>query len=374
MTSGMNKADTPMPNTLSEDLRNHTMEQVNVHQLVKDLRQHSALYYWADLLLCASIFWTAIAMGTLYVAWWPLVLVVGSLALYRMAMFTHEIAHFGKSVLPGFGFAWNVLCGVPVLMPAFMLKSHVDHHAVQNFGTARDPEYLPFAAHPFLRKTFLRSSFLVAFVLFLRSFAIVPLAWFTPSVRRLLRQRMTFMTMHTSYEAGKFQRLTKHDVAWEITTVVWIWGLVSLVVIGALSWYGVALLFACMTLANVLNAWRTLHAHRYESTGHPTNGLAQVSDSTTFDMYWLIGELLCPVGQRFHAAHHLLPYLPYHALRKAHERLLHTNWQGQEAYANTLRNTFKVDLNLQFSLLKISLKIEKNHLFKKIIKYLIKKT
>jgi hypothetical protein len=65
--------------------------------------------------------------------------------------------------------------------------------------------------------------------------------------------------------------------------------------------------------------------------------------------------LLCPVGLRFHALHHLFPGLPYHNLEKAHGRLstalpvssdyhlsnLHSVWQGWREL-RTRKNTVKL--------------------------------
>ena len=35
----------------------------------------------------------------------------------------------------------------------------------------------------------------------------------------------------------------------------------------------------------------------------------------------LIAEIWAPVGLRYHALHHLMPSMPYHALPEAHRRL-----------------------------------------------------
>jgi fatty acid desaturase len=79
-----------------------------------------------------------------------------------------------------------------------------------------------------------------------------------------------------------------------------------------------------------------LHAHKYASAGRSMDAAAQLRDSTTFTLPALLGELLCPVGQRFHAAHHLFPYLPYHALAEAHRRVLASEWVGLEDYRHTM--------------------------------------
>lgn len=127
-----------------------------------------------------------------------------------------------------------------------------------------------------------------------------------------------------------------HELSEVITTfIAWAW--VLLTVFQPLPWVLPLSSLTCMMLANLLNGWRTLHAHAYISTGQATDALGQLRDSTTFQLPAWLGELVAPVGQRFHAAHHLFPYLPYHALAEANRRLRGSNWVHREAYLHTLR-------------------------------------
>ena len=48
---------------------------------------------------------------------------------------------------------------------------------------------------------------------------------------------------------------------------------------------------------------------------------AQYLDSVNVPPPGTLPELWAPVGLRYHATHHLLPGLPYHALGEAHRRL-----------------------------------------------------
>jgi fatty acid desaturase len=48
----------------------------------------------------------------------------------------------------------------------------------------------------------------------------------------------------------------------------------------------------------------------------------QLLDSINLRGLPILTVLLAPVGLRFHALHHHLPYLPYHSLGRVHRRLL----------------------------------------------------
>ena len=170
---------------------------------------------------------------------------------------------------------------------------------------------------------------------------LVPVAWFSGAWRIYLRERMTFMAMHSDFRSGPKTALCVPEALAELGTTVWVWGLLTTTVMGLVAWQFLAVLFVCMTLATALNSWRTVQAHRYTGDGRAMDFAAQVRDSTTFNGHCLLDELLAPVGQRFHAAHHLLPYLPYHALPQAHRRLCPMPWPGREDYLMTMASPNK---------------------------------
>src|SRR5262245_55586360 len=92
------------------------------HQLCRDLLEPNLRRYWTDFLA------TILAV---YVALWIYIraepfsaaqaagLIVCALALYRSVVFTHEINHQRGRGFKAFAFVWNVLCGIPSLMPSF---------------------------------------------------------------------------------------------------------------------------------------------------------------------------------------------------------------------------------------------------------------
>ena len=317
-------------------------KETSVHQLVLDLRHHRAGIFWVDLLISISVFWICVGAVGFAPLSWPMVMLLlglGSLALYRAALFVHEIGHFSRGVLPGFELAWNALIGWPLLFPSFLIQSHPDHHRMASFGTLGDPEYLPFAAAPRkMRIWFVVGSALTPFLLLLRAALIVPMSWAWPRLRKWLRLRASRMTMNSAYQpAPNALRLSAWHEWSELLTTAFAWCWILGVSLQVLPWEFPACVFSCMMLANLLNGWRTLHAHAYTSVGVATDVLGQLKDSTTFKMPALLGELVAPTGQRFHAAHHLFPYLPYHALAEADRRMKASDWVGKDAYLKTLR-------------------------------------
>ncbi len=47
----------------------------------------------------------------------------------------HELVHLPKEGFRGFRVVWNLLCGIPFMIPSFMYYPHVDHHRRKSYGT-----------------------------------------------------------------------------------------------------------------------------------------------------------------------------------------------------------------------------------------------
>ena len=71
--------------------------------------------------------------------------VVSSLLFYRCSLFIHELVHIRADEFTAFRFVWNLLCGIPFLIPSFVYYTHIDHHRRKHYGTKEDGEYIPLA-------------------------------------------------------------------------------------------------------------------------------------------------------------------------------------------------------------------------------------
>jgi fatty acid desaturase len=293
-------------------------------ELTRDISAARPEIYWPDMLASAAVGYAAMAGAIL--ATGPLVLlgcaVIAVLALYRALLFIHELTHIHRDALPGFRFTWNLLVGIPLLTPSFMYEGvHTLHHARQRYGTAEDPEYLPLALmKPWSLPMFILVSVLLPFALLLRHAVLVPLGAVIPPVRRLVWERASSLSINPDFRRrapeGAFARL----VFWqELGVSLW-----SIALLGSTRWLGWRPLLVALCIISavaVFNQLRTLVAHLWENDGEQMTVTAQYLDSVNVPPPGLAAELWAPVGLRYHATHHLLPSLPYHALPEAHRRL-----------------------------------------------------
>jgi fatty acid desaturase len=107
----------------------------------------------------------------------------------------------------------------------------------------------------------------------------------------------------------------------EIATSLWAIGLLALVAIGVIPLRGFLIFLAVTSGVTVINQVRTLVAHLWENEGEAMTVTAQYLDSVNVPPPATLPVLWAPVGLRYHALHHLLPGVPYHALGEAHRRL-----------------------------------------------------
>ncbi len=296
-------------------------------KLTRDYSVPSPAIYWADFLASALLGYAALAIAIIAV---PLLSKFGAgiiaiLALYRASSFIHEITHMKSGAVPGFRTGWNILVGIPMLIPSFLYEgTHNQHHNKTRYGTVDDPEYLPLAR----MKPYTLILFLVAASLgpigFLIRFAILsPLSMLIPWVRRETVARFSTLAINPAYRrampGGDFARDWR---IMETATSLWAIGILAAV------WTGVFPLAAFITCLIVLsgalliNQVRTLVAHLWENDGGAISVTAQYLDSVNVPPPATLPGIWAPVGLRYHALHHLMPSVPYHALGTVHRKLM----------------------------------------------------
>jgi len=263
--------------------------------------------------------------------------VIAVVALLRAVIFIHELTHVRDGCLPGFSLAWHVCIGLPLLLPSLMyVGSHNDHHHQSKFGTRADPEYAPIARWSRSRMIWsVVSLVFVPFLLMLRWGVLGPLSFAIPPLRRLLIERASTLVINPDYRRPRPRgKQAKSWLMQEIAVAVVFWGIIVSLYTGllpfrwAVQWYVVA------TGLLLVNQVRTLAAHRYGNDGAQLDVVAQLLDSVTLNGWSIPTVLAAPVGLRFHALHHLLPTVPYHALGTIH-RILLSEFPADSPYART---------------------------------------
>ncbi|MGX7896547.1 fatty acid desaturase family protein [Tsuneonella sp. HG222] len=290
-------------------------------ELTRDIAAHKPAIYWADMLGSALTGYAALA-GAILLRGWPAWAsgVVAALLLYRALLFIHEISHFRKNEVPGFVFGWNALVGVPLLMPSLMYEAvHTLHHARTRYGTAEDPEYLPLALmKPWSLPLFVLVALLAPIGLVVRYALLAPLSAVIPALRRHVWERFSALQINPAFRRRPPEEQHRRSFFWqEVGASLWAIALLSSVV--WLGWRPLLIALAVFSGVAVLNQLRTLVAHLWENEGEAMTVTGQYLDSVNVEPP--LAAIWAPVGLRFHALHHLMPSLPYHALPEAHRRI-----------------------------------------------------
>lgn len=292
--------------------------------LTKDIAEARPDIYWPDMLVSATLGYTALA-GAILVDNVALAVglgVVSALSLYRALLFIHELSHIHRNALPGFRTAWNALIGIPMLTPSFMYEGvHTLHHKRTQYGTIEDPEYLPLALmKPWSLPAFVLIALLAPPALIIRFGLLVPLGAIVPPIRTLVWGRVSALAINPDFRRKPPEGELRSRVMWqEAFGMLWAWALIGSIFV--LGWKPLLVALAVFSVTAVINQLRTLVAHLWENDGEPMSVTAQYLDSVNVPPPGLMAEIWAPVGLRYHALHHLMPSMPYHSLPEAHRRL-----------------------------------------------------
>jgi fatty acid desaturase len=302
-------------------------EDREARRLVSDLHTPRPSIYWTDLMVSALVGWGAFAAAIAFRPFsWQMLLasLIAVFALYRGLCFLHEISHLRQSALRGFETTWNLLFGVPMLMPSFIYVGvHQNHHKLSTYGTDQDPEYLPFSGNRLMIVLFSLESLLLPAFLAVRFLLLSPFSILFPKVHRLLARRASALCMNVQYVREVPEATSRKILRWEAVTLV-VWGsLAALAAFRVFPWRYFIVWYGVSAIISFINTVRTLGSHRYTSDGTPLDRDGQLGDSIdTPGAVWT--ELWAPVGLRYHALHHYFPGIPYHNLNAAYRRLIRT--------------------------------------------------
>src|SRR5437764_3115214 len=175
--------------------------------LTRDLNAPDARVYWADMLGSALLGYAAL-FSAMFVRSTPLALaagLVGILALYRAGSFIHELTHIKKGAVKGFRLVWNLIVGVPPLIPSFMYEGvHNQHHAKTYYGTADDPDYLPLALmQPWTLPLFLIAAALAPVGMLIRFAILAPLSLISRKLRTIVVGRYSGLQINPKFVRPK---------------------------------------------------------------------------------------------------------------------------------------------------------------------------
>jgi fatty acid desaturase len=279
--------------------------------------------YWTIPSLASSTAWRLPTSAALFI--------VSSLAIYRCSLFIHELVHIRANEFRGFRFVWNLLFGIPFLVPSFIYYTHIDHHRRKHYGTHADGEYIPLSNMPTWQILFYLSQCLVIPLLVVFRWGVLtPLTWISPRIRDWVHRHASSMIMDPKYIRPLPTKTVRRTIRLQefcCFVVVWFLAVRMFVSYGIffdepLSPWFLVQAYATGVFIVTINALRTLGSHRWTSDGSEMNFVEQMLDSINYPRHPLVGGLWAPIGLRFHALHHIFPTMPYHALAEAHRRLM----------------------------------------------------
>lgn len=320
---------THLPSTAAELLAQSSgrFSMAEARRVLGDAVRPRAAIYWADLLGSWTLGVAAFRLvreGWIAWPWRVAAFVVSCLLIYRAGLFIHELVHLPAHRFKAFRAVWNLLCGIPFLIPSFVYYTHLDHHRRRHYGTDHDGEYLPLAHRSrWWIVGYLAQSLVIPILAVVRFGLLTPLTWLHPAIRNWVHTHASSMIIDPTYLRPLPTRRVLHTIRLqEIGCLAFIAAFGVLVAMGRVPVLVLGQAYVTGVVVVTLNAVRTLVAHRWLGNGEQMTFLEQLVDSVNYPASRWWDGIWAPVGLRFHALHHLFPSLPYHALADAHRRLM----------------------------------------------------
>jgi len=324
-------------------------EIAEMRAVISDCFERNHAVYWVDLILTVTVGYSMAGIylqSSLPVPIRFLCFVIAGLALFRAGSFIHEISHMGKGTQRGFKLAWNLLCGIPMVMPSFLYDCHIDHHNVRHYGTRRDGEYLPLGQAPvwYLLAIYWSQVLVLPLLAVFRFAVLTPISFLHPKLRRWVLERASSYVINPWYRrelpsAASRRLWAAADVACSLRVI----GMLAVVPLGLFPWTRLLMLYGLGVYVIGLNYVRNMVAHHYRNLGDEMSYADQLDDSINITGHPFWTELIFPLNLRYHALHHLFPGIPYHHLGKAHRKLMAT-LPPDSPYHRTVYPSFRAAL------------------------------
>ena len=305
-----------------------SIDIADARAIVHDLFKPNLWIYWGDFLISLTIaYGCAIAYfnASLFSPQQIICFVVSGFALHRVTNYIHEVSHLrSKRALRSFRIGWDILAGIPTLMPSFFFDTHMAHHNTGHYGTRTDCEYVPLGNGPYRKiALFLGQLFLQPLFVIVRFVLVTPISFLHPKLRQwVLENYSSFVFV---FPCPRTIPENAPRAAWAAIDIACCLRATAMFVSPALGftpWHRIPQIYFLALIPLSLHYFRSLTAHNYLSDGKKQTFHDQIMDSIDITGVPILTELLYPIGLRYHALHHLFPSMPYHNLATAHRRLM----------------------------------------------------